>query len=109
MRASDKKDKMLKITCSNFLIRARGYIGQMFFKMRNKKDKTNTKIQVAQAEMAALLAKAAALKQRHALEQKEEHLIKEKEKIRRQKETQTLESELSATNVKLAVLTAVEE
>lgn len=77
--------------------------------MRNKRDKTNTRIQVAQAEKAALLANAAALKQRHALEQKEEHLIKVKEKIRRQKETQTLESELCATHANLAVLTGIEE
>ncbi|KAE8277178.1 hypothetical protein D5F01_LYC24999 [Larimichthys crocea] len=64
---------------------------------------------VAQAEKAALLAKAAFIKERHGLEEKEGRLAKEKEEIRRQKETLDSEAELSAVNAKLAVLTGAEE
>ncbi|KAL2083621.1 hypothetical protein ACEWY4_021394 [Coilia grayii] len=64
---------------------------------------------VARAEKAALLTKAAALKQRHALELKEEHLMKEKDEVRRQKEILNLETELSATNAQLAVLSDADE
>jgi len=42
---------------------------------------------VAQAKRAAILAKAASMKERHALEEKEERLVKDREEIRRQKET----------------------
>lgn len=49
---------------------------------------------VGRAEKAALLAKAAALKQGHALEKKEESLVRERDEIRTQRETLKLESEL---------------
>lgn len=64
---------------------------------------------MAQAEKAALLAKAAAKKERHALKEKEELLVKEREEIKRQKETLDFEDELSAANVKLAVLSGAVE
>lgn len=71
---------------------------------KNSKSSSSSARLVAQAGKAALLAKAAAMKERHALEEKEERLAKEREEIRRQKETLDFEAELSAANAKLAVL-----
>lgn len=64
---------------------------------------------MVQAKKPALLAKTAALKERHALEEKEERLTKKKrEEIRRQKETD-FEAELSAANAKLTMLSGAVE
>lgn len=64
---------------------------------------------MAQVEKAALLAKAASMKERHGLEEKEERLVKEREEIRRQKEKLDFEAELSAVNAKFSVLSCGEE
>lgn len=52
-----------------------------------------------EAEKAALIARAAALKERHALEEQEQQL-------RRKREPLEVESEMAASNAKLAVLQA---
>ena len=64
---------------------------------------------VAQAERAALFAKAATMKERHALEEKEQLLAKERGEIRRKVKALKFEAELSATNAKLAVYAGAEE
>lgn len=53
----------------------------------------------AEAEKAALIARAAALKERHALEEQEQQL-------RRKREQLEVETEIAASNAKLAVLQA---
>ena len=56
---------------------------------------------IAEADKAALIARATALKERHALEEQEQQL-------RRKREQLDLEAEIAATNAKLAVLQSSE-
>lgn len=63
----------------------------------------------AEAERATLLVKAAALKEKHALEEKEEQLNHEKEQIRKKKELLDIHTELAATLAKISVLKSAED
>ena len=62
----------------------------------------------AEAERAALLAKAATLQEKHDLEDQQEQLDCEREKLRKRRETLDLQTELSAASAKIAYLKIAE-
>lgn len=66
---------------------------------KSVKSSTSSAARVAEAERAALVARAAALKERHVLEEQEQQL-------RRKREQLDMEAEIAATNAKLSVLYA---
>lgn len=64
---------------------------------------------IALAEHAALEARAAVLKERHALDEQEQQLEMRRAELRRKKEQLDLDSQIAAANARLAVLRAAEE
>ncbi|KAL6455390.1 hypothetical protein MHYP_G00361660 [Metynnis hypsauchen] len=62
----------------------------------------------AEAERAALMTKAVALSQKHALEKQQEQLQKQSKELRKRRETLELQTEIAATNAKIDYLKKAE-
>ena len=83
-------------------------VGSRHSKGSAKSDRSSTASAklIAEADRAALVARAAALKEQHALEEEEQLLKEQQQRLRRKREQLAVEAELAANNAKMIVLHA---